>query len=81
MEREPLDPANPLLNLDNVIITPHAAFDSVEATEELQERAARHIVLALQGETPPHAVNPAVCEQPNYRVRRLLGTTGEVSRT
>jgi D-3-phosphoglycerate dehydrogenase len=68
LEQEPINPADPLLNLDNVIITPHAAFDSVQATTELQERAAMHVAVALRGETPPHIVNLVVCDQANYRI-------------
>jgi D-3-phosphoglycerate dehydrogenase len=68
LEQEPIDPADSLLKLDNIIVTPHAAFDSVQATTELQERAAPHVLMALRGETPPHVVNPAVCGQANYRL-------------
>ncbi len=74
LAQEPPHGSNRLLALDNVIVTPHAAFDSVEATEELQTRAARHIVMALQGETPPHVLNPEVCAQDNYRVRAMFAS-------
>lgn len=71
LQQEPPAADHPLLGLPNLIVTPHAAFDSVEATQELQERSARHVVLALQGQTPPHVLNPGVCEQANYRVKTM----------
>jgi len=68
--QEPGAPAtNPLFSLDNVIITPHAAFYSEAAIEELEQKAAERVLQALRGETPINIVNPAVTNQPNYRLR------------
>ena len=62
-------PANdhPLLGLDNIIITPHVAFFSQEATLELEQRAAREVAYVLTGRMPDNLVNPAVLEHPNPR--------------
>lgn len=49
-----------LTQLDNVIVTPHTAFYSQEATLELEERAAGEVVRVLQGQMPDNLVNPAV---------------------
>jgi D-3-phosphoglycerate dehydrogenase len=65
--REPADLTQPLLSLPNVIVTPHAAFYSEPAIEELQHKAAERVVAALQGEIPPNVVNPAVLGQANRR--------------
>lgn len=65
---EPPAPDHPLLGLPNCLITPHAAFTSVESLAELEQRAAYHVALALQGELPPHVVNPAVLDRANLRV-------------
>lgn len=47
-EVEPPDPgADPLRALDNVILTPHVAGQSVEANDELHERAAARILEVL----------------------------------
>lgn len=58
------DPAPPLddrlLQLDNVIVTPHTAFFSQEAVLELEERAAEEVARVLRGEMPENVVNPAV---------------------
>src|SRR6201993_680927 len=40
----------PLLGRDNVILTPHTAFYSVEALEELQSKCANDIARVLSGE-------------------------------
>jgi phosphoglycerate dehydrogenase-like enzyme len=53
-------PAHPLLELDNVTLTPHCSGSSVESTRESKVRGARHAVDVLQGRRPPHVVNPEV---------------------
>jgi D-3-phosphoglycerate dehydrogenase / 2-oxoglutarate reductase len=57
LEVEPPDPNDPLLRHPRVVVTPHAAFYSEEATVEQQRKAAEQVVAALAGETPPYAVN------------------------
>ncbi|MCB0084012.1 MAG: D-glycerate dehydrogenase, partial [Caldilineaceae bacterium] len=69
LTQEPPDPANPLLHLDNVIVTPHAAFYSTAAIAELAEKAARHIAQSLQGQVPDNMVNPQVLTQANCRLQ------------
>lgn len=53
-------PVHPLLELDNVIATPHCAGSSVESSYESKLRGARHAADALLGRWPPHVVNPDV---------------------
>jgi D-3-phosphoglycerate dehydrogenase len=53
-------PAHPLLELDNVILTPHCSGSSVESTRESKVRGARHAIDVMQGRWPPHVVNPEV---------------------
>ena len=62
---------HPLPALDNIIITPHAAFFSQESTLEPERRAAAEVVSVMQGRMPNNLVNPAVPEHPNPR-RRLV---------
>ena len=62
---------HPLLALDNIIITPYAAFFSQESTLEPERRAAAEMVSVMLGRMPNNLVNPAVLEHPNPR-RRLV---------
>ena len=47
---EPLGKDSPLLGRDNVILTPHTAFYSVEALEELQTKCASDVARLPSGE-------------------------------
>jgi D-3-phosphoglycerate dehydrogenase len=59
-EPEPPDLTLPLYQDERVLITPHAAFVSVESLVELRTRVARQIIAALGGERPENVVNPQV---------------------
>lgn len=54
---EPLSKDDPLCQLDNVILTPHAAWYTVDAMQELQRVAAQQVALVLTGQTPTRCVN------------------------
>jgi len=68
LEQEPPDRDNPLLEMDNVIVTPHAAFYSDDSIEELETTAATQVAQALSGKVPDNLVNPAVLQQSNLRL-------------
>jgi phosphoglycerate dehydrogenase-like enzyme len=53
---EPLAKDSPVLGRDNVILTPHTAFYSVEALEELQTKCATDVARVLSGEAPVYPV-------------------------
>jgi len=53
---EPLAKDSPLRGRDNVILTPHTAFYSVEALEELQTKCASDVARVLSGEAPVYPV-------------------------
>ena len=53
---EPLPKDSPLLGRDNLILTPHTAFYSVEALEELQTKCAADVARVLSGEPPIYPV-------------------------
>lgn len=54
---EPLSKESPLLGRPNVIVTPHTAFYSVEALEELQTKCATDVARVLSGEKPVYPVS------------------------
>jgi len=56
---EPLAKDSALLGRDNVILTPHTAFYSVEALEELQTKCASDVARVLSGEKPVYPVRAA----------------------
>ncbi|MFB6101181.1 MAG: C-terminal binding protein [Haloplanus sp.] len=62
LAEEPPDPDSPLLGLDDVILTPHAAYNSAESVVELREKAAGNVVQTLAGEVPDSLVNDTVVE-------------------
>jgi D-3-phosphoglycerate dehydrogenase / 2-oxoglutarate reductase len=53
-------PQHALLDLDNVILTPHCAGSSVESTLDSKVRGAHNAALVLQGRWPLFVVNPEV---------------------
>ena len=60
-EQEPLDRASPLLRMEQVIVTPHAAWYSEEGRSDLKRRVAEEAVrVLLRGEPPRSCVNPEV---------------------
>lgn len=64
---EPPAADHPLLTLDNVLITPHAAFYSTGAVTELARRATEQVAQVLRGEEPPHLVNSSILTSPYRR--------------
>ena len=59
-EEEPIGPRNPLARLTNVVLVPHIGSASIETRTAMAELAARNIVVALKGDTPPNLVNKEV---------------------
>ncbi|MDQ0469362.1 NAD(P)-dependent oxidoreductase [Labrys wisconsinensis] len=57
-EREPADPANPLLAMDTVIATPHSLCWTDGFVDGVARDAIKGIVAAMQGRLPDHVVNP-----------------------
>jgi D-3-phosphoglycerate dehydrogenase len=49
--------SNPLLNLQNIILTPHCGFYSEESTEELRAKAVNEVISVLTGGKPRYQVN------------------------
>lgn len=60
LEQEPPAPDNPLLFMDNVVVTPHVASATTRMRPETRRRAAREVALVLRGRWPMSCVNPTV---------------------
>ena len=60
LPEEPPNPDEPLLELDNIILTPHVAFLSEESGYDLQVLAAQEMARVLSGQMPESVVNPSV---------------------
>lgn len=56
-EREPLDPKSPLLQLTNVVATPHIGSATHETREAMARCAVDNLLAALAGERPQNLVN------------------------
>ncbi len=61
-EQEPIDPSNPLLQLDNVVCTPHIGFVTQESYEHMLGGAVENILNYLEG-NPTNVRNPQVLSQ------------------
>ena len=71
-EQEPVDPANPLLTMDNVIVTPHSLCWTDECFHNMASTGLKSIVDALSGRIPEFVVNREVLA--HERVRTWLRT-------
>ncbi|MEK3916774.1 C-terminal binding protein [Paenibacillus sp. FSL H7-0331] len=61
VESEPIDSDNPLLRMEQVIITPHVAWYSEQSAAELRSKAAMGVVdVLVHGEYPKYLVNAKV---------------------
>jgi D-3-phosphoglycerate dehydrogenase len=63
LEQEPPAPGNPLLQMDNVILTAHVASASARFDPARRRRVGHEIALVLGGRWPRSCVNPAVLEK------------------
>ncbi len=59
-EEEPLAANSPLRRMDNVILTPHAAYFSSPAVAQVPKRCGEEIARVLLKERPLNVVNPEV---------------------
>jgi glyoxylate reductase len=57
-ESEPIAVDDPLLKLDNLIITPHIGSASSATRSQMAVIAAENLLAGLRGDNPPHCVNP-----------------------
>lgn len=62
-EVEPITLDDPLLTLDNVIITPHIGSASHATRTKMAVMAAENLIAGLQGRLPPNCVNPEALQK------------------
>jgi len=58
VEHEPFtNTAHPYCQMNNVVLTPHSAFNSIESFNELKDKVALSAISVLKGKIPYNAVN------------------------
>jgi D-3-phosphoglycerate dehydrogenase / 2-oxoglutarate reductase len=61
LDREPPDPANPLLTLDNVITAPHMAGGTRESIDRMAVQAVKNVLSVIDGAPiVENVINPEV---------------------
>src|SRR6201992_879605 len=71
--KEPPPPDHPLLQLDNVLASPHTAGVTKEARENMGRIAAEQMLGALDGKRPPRIINPEVWPLYSERFAKVFG--------
>jgi len=59
-EQEPIDPGNPLLKMDNVIVSPHCCSHTAASLSRLRVSMGQEAVRILTGRWPKNVVNKTV---------------------
>ncbi len=66
-DKEPIGEDNPLLTLDNVVLTPHTAALTRECVIRMAVEAAKCVVDLFSGIEPQNVANPAVLNSERWR--------------
>lgn len=77
---EPLPPDSPLLELDNVVLSPHLAGASIDVPRHHSRQIVDDLLRALDGERPRHLLNPHVWERRRVNVALVTGGSGGIGR-
>jgi len=67
LEQEPPGSVNPLMKMENVILTAHVASASARFDPARRRRVGQELALVLNGQWPRSCVNPSVLERGNLR--------------
>ena len=54
--KEPIDPKNKLIKLENVVLYPHVGSATIETRKKMAEIAINNLILVLKGKEPLHRV-------------------------
>jgi phosphoglycerate dehydrogenase-like enzyme len=68
-EHEPPPPDDPLLQMDNVIVTPHWSASTVDVWQATARAMIDGMLRAATGRVPDNVVNPAVLGRPGFRAK------------
>jgi phosphoglycerate dehydrogenase-like enzyme len=66
-EQEPIDPHDPLLGLDNLILAPHALAWTTQIARDNGLEACDHILAVSRGDAPASIVNREVLQRPGFQ--------------
>ncbi len=55
-EHEPIEPGNPLITLENVVLSPHLGSSTFETRDKMAELAATNLQEVLEGRVPKYVV-------------------------
>src|SRR3954447_14332357 len=72
-DKEPPPPDHPLLQFDNVLVSPHTAGVTHEARKNMGKIAAEQVLDALDGKRPPRIINPQVWGVYAHRFEKAFG--------
>ena len=68
-EQEPVNPDNPLLEMDNVVVTPHSLCHTDEYYMRAWRGKLRQAAQIGRGEIPENVVNKEVLEKPELQAK------------
>ena len=66
-EKEPISPHDPLLSLNNVILTPHAIAMTDECYQDIGRTNCRRVIQVSRGEIPDDIVNKEVLDRQGFQ--------------
>lgn len=70
MEKEPFDLESPLLNLPNVIVTPHVGGVTAQSAERIHEKVVKSSLALLDGIPVENVANPEALQHPRWDILR-----------
>lgn len=68
-EEEPLQDDNPLIEMDNVMLSPHTMAHTLELSIAMGEINTRQLLACARGENPESVVNRAVLDRPGFQAK------------
>lgn len=66
---EPIEPGDPILELDNVLLTPHALAITDEMVQSCNELTLAAALAVMRGELPDSVINRPVLDSPKLQAR------------